>query len=331
MNIDTVQDSTRVVVSGLRHGSILPGSRAEMWRDVYLNSGADLRGSVWGNRLSVQGPNVSIQDAVYVRGEIVVEPSNDMETGQNGSVTFGGCVTTPDSLVIQKAPFRTRILGSVYSGVVNLSNTIVYGNVYARNALLRNTVVLGGVFCRNSLLLEDSIVSTFRSRQVQIQKGVTLLFPVAISEAPAIFSSPMQALPFFDLSDPEGKAGGAVAMDARDMYPVQVRSDDGKASQIHLLSLDERVLEASTIMENFRRNQRFLEGLSLGTHLVPEYRAEFVERRSKLEDRLFSLLDVPIAQVQGRSAVDDLLKSPDIVDTLRSIGADPVAFANAAG
>jgi len=97
MNIDSIQDSTRVVLSELRHGSIIPGNRAEMWRELFLLPGADLRGSAFGKSLYVEGPDVNVEASIYVRESIKVAES-DKEGIQSGNVTFGSCVTTPDSI-----------------------------------------------------------------------------------------------------------------------------------------------------------------------------------------------------------------------------------------
>ena len=53
MQSDSIQDSTRYVVSDTHDGSVLPGTRIEMWRDVYLLSGANVVGGVWCGSLTV--------------------------------------------------------------------------------------------------------------------------------------------------------------------------------------------------------------------------------------------------------------------------------------
>jgi hypothetical protein len=135
MEKDTIQDSTRVVLAQLRHGSILPGSRAEMWRDLYFLPGTDLRGGAFGNKLFVEGPNVHVESAVYLRGEINIRQSKDQKPA-DGIVSFNSCVTTPDSLIISDVSFRTRFRANVYTGMVNLKNAIVYGNLYAKKAVI---------------------------------------------------------------------------------------------------------------------------------------------------------------------------------------------------
>jgi hypothetical protein len=271
MNTDAMRDSARVVVSGLRHDGILPGGKEEMWRDLHLLSGAHLKGAAWGNTLTVEGAPIEVDSAVYVRGAIKIKASSK-EDADSGVVNFASTVTSPDSIAIEDNPFRVRFMSSVYTGVAGLNNCIVYGNLYARRCTLRNSIVLGGVYCQGPLQIENSLVSTFKAKRVTIGPGVTLLLPAAMAEESMHLEHPVRALPFFDLSgasqETSSARGGVVWMDQRDVYAAGGDlAGDGSSRSWHVLSIFERILDASRSLQLSRRNQRFLECLALGRHL----------------------------------------------------------------
>jgi hypothetical protein len=319
--MDSLEDSTRVVVGESRHGGVLPGSRAEMWRDVFLLPGADVRGPVFGNAVSAEGPDVCVRESVYARGPVRVTPAE--KPGRSGAdVSFEGCVTTPDAVQVAPAAFRTRFRANVYAGTIHLDNAIVYGNIYARSAVIRNSVILGGAFIAGRLTLSDSIVSTFHARAARLDGTVSLLFPVALSDDPIQLAGQLRVLSFFGL-DPEsrgeaGKESGVVPIDADDIYRVESRLADDELRAFHMISVDPRILDTQPLMRSLRANRRAIEGLSMLGHLSEDDAATFLGCEPRcLEDALFEVVRArELPRSCATRALAETATRPDVLDAL---------------
>jgi hypothetical protein len=271
---DSIQDSTRYVVGSLHRGSILPGRRAEMWRDVYLEAGADVQGGIWCGSLSVFGADARVAESVYCRGpvRIAVEASSGDETS---SISFESCLTTSDSLVIENCPGQVRFGADIYTDQLSISNAFVYGNIFANRAVIRDSIVLGGVFCRDHLTVERSLISTFDTGRAQLGSGNLLFFPGAVAREGINLSSPVGILTFYNLyRQQEGANGDAVLLDESDIIELTVTTgsdDEGGAESrsLYCLSVTERVLDSEPVKEHLTFNREFLEKLALRGHLAP--------------------------------------------------------------
>lgn len=322
MKQDSISDSTRVVISSVHHGGVLPGSRAELWRDLYLLKGADVRGPLFGNQLVVRGSPVSVQDSVYVRGEVRVEKEETGESG-GGSVTFGSCLSTPDSLLVERDTARVRFLSNLYCGNVNLTNSIVFGNVYAQNATLRNSVVLGGVFCQKKLAAEDCVLATFSAEEAELGERVSLLFPIAMASVSIRLTSPVRALSFFYLPESEkpslDESGGVTLLDEADIYQVETSSQDSEPIKgTRILTADQRILDTASVLDRFAKNRQLLESLTLSGILDPQSRTEEVTLDlDALEDLLMGINSIDeLPELEGGSPIDDLFRRKDVADAV---------------
>ncbi len=326
--MDSIQDSTRVVVKAERHGSILPGNRAEMGRDIFLLGGADLRGGIFGKQVTVEGAPVRVTDAVYAQGAFRVKAGDSVPV-EGALVEFGSAISSADSVLIDDSPFRVRFSSSIYSPTVNLNNAIVYGNVFARNhCTLKNTIVLGCVYCRGTLKMENSIVSTFRVGKANLGAGNSLLAPLALSEQPIRISSPIQCLVFYNLAGEEAdgdEAGGSVQMLQTDVYSKDLGTvlevAEGEPSVWHVLSIDQRVLDVATVSKHFESNRDYILRLSLGSRLDPTSSKAFRDSLpARVENRLFDLLKKPAPSVSGQSALDQLFDRPEVLAAVAKHG-----------
>ena len=307
-NFDSIQDSTRYVVSNLHRGSILPGTRLEMARDVYLESGADVRGGVWCGSLSVLGPKVDVADAVYCNGSASIEPS-DSGT-MDGTVTFGSCFSASESLSVEPSPIKIRFLSDIYTNQLNISNAFVYGNIYANRAVIRNSIVLGGVYCDSSLTMERSLVSTFHTGRAVIGKGSGLFLPYAVARESIDLQDPARMLTFYTLYRQSGEVGDTVLLDEDDILTITLDEDSNNvrsrnARQVYCLSVMERVLDSEPLGKHLLFNKRFMEQLALHRNLSPEVRSRHIERPlDGLELALWDVLsgnDTSSGQRAGRS------------------------------
>jgi hypothetical protein len=301
MKPDSIQDSTRYVVSDVQYGNIMPGKKAEMWRNIFLLPGARIKGGIWGNDLVIEGPDVEIEKSVYLRGSITIKEASGNKS-PNNCIDLKSNVISPDSLLIQQnTKFRSRFHADLYLGQVNLSNAIVYGNVYASSAILKNTVVLGGVYCKKSLDLENVVLFTFKCRELKIGQNVSLLAPFGFAESKFELNHPVKAITFFNFSenDKNDHPSGIIYLDNDDVFQIKHDrlfnkkvADTDKTDDVYVLSIAERILNSSEIIQAFQKNRKFIEYISLGSHLSKADSNKYLsENREELEKFLFRLTD----------------------------------------
>ena len=318
MNIDSIQDSARYVVATVHHGGVMPGSRAEMWRDVYLNSGADVRGGVFCGSLSVNGPNVSVSESVYCRGAARVASGDDPDSAK--PVTFGSCFTSPESLVIEDAGFKVRFMSDLYAGQLNVNNAFIYGNVFADRAIVRNSIVLGGIFCKNRLVIENSMASTFDAGRVQIGEGNYLFLPYAVAKREMDMRASVRVLTFYSLYRRlQGGAGEDVALDNHDILELDVppdNSDDENygedgARRIYCLSMIDRLLDSQPFSAHLTMNRKFVERIVLQDKMAASAKSGlFRESVAELESLLWDTLANGVVSAGERAGVgiDELFR-----------------------
>ena len=306
MNRDSIQDSTRYVVGGVHQGSVIPGTRMEMWRDVYLVDGADVRGGVFCGSLSVQGPNVNVSESVYCRGAARVTSGDNSDSA--APVTFGSSFASPDSLVVEDKEFKVRFLADLNVGQLNLANAFVYGNVFADRAVIRNSIVLGGIFCKNRLVMENSMASTFDAGRVQIGEGNYLLLPYAVARGEMDMRAPVTALTFYSLyRQLRDGAGETVALDDHDIVKLDIPadSDEGEPRRIHCLSMLDRLLDSQPLANHLTMNRKLIERLVLQDKMAPGAQSEtFKESVMELEALLWDTLANGAASAGQRAGVD---------------------------
>jgi hypothetical protein len=291
MQLDSVQDSTRYVISGVHHGAVLPGNRLEMMRDVFLLPGADVRGGIWCNHLTIHGPDVQVAEAVYSRAGVTIDPDKDFTGGKAKSVTFSSCLTCRGTLLVSPGSFRIRVLADLYADRVNLSNCVIYGNIYANEAIIRNSVILGGVFTRGKLEAAKSFLGTFRARRALLGDELSLFFPYAVALEDIQISQPVKVLTFFSLYQQKRRGVGDQALLTEDDVVELKTAEDGVT--LKCLSLAERILDGHSVREHLSFNRRFLEHLSLGDNLDPEHKdPELDQPLSELEDILWKTLSL---------------------------------------
>lgn len=315
MVTDSIQDSTRYVVSDTHRGSILPGERREMGRDVFLLPTADVRGAVWSHELSVTGPDVQVAASVYAQGSITIEEEDEaVELPSNNSpVTFGGSLTSAESLLMDTQEVKTRVLSDVYTKRANINRAFIFGNVYADGAVIRDSVVLGGIFCRGALDLSNSFVHTFQAHRATIGEEVSIFAPFAIAEDSMTLDAPVRSMTFADIFGDglEGAKshGNVVYLDEDDLFDVNAATrpteGDGAPSCQTVLSMTERILDSSLVQDRLQSNKELLRRLSLSRHIEGE---EQIVR--DLEEALWTTVRNPTSEdMSSRSSrsLEDLL------------------------
>lgn len=309
MNMDNIRDSSRYVVGTVHHGSVMPGSRAEMWRDVYLNSGADVRGGVFCGSLSVNGPGVNVSESVYCRGAARVAGGDVQDSAE--PVTFGSCFTSPESLIVEDGAFKVRFKSDLYAGQLNVNNAFIYGNVFADRAIVRNSIVLGGIFCKNRLVLENSMASTFDAGRVQIGEGNYLFLPYAVAKREMDMRARVRVLTFYSLYRRlRGRMGEDVDLDSHDILELDVPPDnldeDGEdgTRRIYCLSMIDRLLDSQPLSAHLTMNRKFVERIVLQDKMAANAKSGvFQESAAELESLLWDILASGVVSAGERTGV----------------------------
>ncbi len=313
MNLDSIQDSTRYLVKELHYGNIMPGIRKEILRDIFLQSGAHVKGGVYGNELSVNGTGITVDGAVYCKNNIRFDFN---ESKDKKDVSFNSTVVCPGTVLVPGNGSKVRFFSDVYTGKTNLKNCIVYGNVYATSATLENTIVLGGVYCKNDLKLKNSIVFTFRAGQCHLSDHVSILSPFGFADQISMETT-VNILTFSSLFnlDNEAKYNGNLKLDETDIYEIELEkneeSEEFESKIIQVLSVAERLLNTSEIIEHFKQNKKFIEFLSLNSHLSEEDKKSFVANNiEELENELWQIIEKEseFNELDGSKSMDEMFK-----------------------
>lgn len=311
MNSDSIQDSTRYLVKDTHYGSIMPGKRSEMLRNVYLQSGACVKGGIFANELAVSGDRIKVEGAVYCKSNIQFDYSG---TTKLDDVTFSSTVVCPGTILIPATGGKVRFLSDIYSGKINLKNCIVYGNIYATSAHLEDCIVLGGIYCKNDIKLKNTVTFTFRANKCQLEDHVSLLSPFGFAEQ-IILESTVNVLMFNNLFNKNGKIkhSGNLKLDETDIYEVELErkenEDDKVVKKIRVLSVAERLLNTSEIIEHFKQNKNFIEFLSLNSHLSEEDKQSFVaNNKEELEKELWQIIEEKseFEELEGTKSIEEM-------------------------
>ncbi len=287
----------------MHHGSIIPGKRDEMWRDIFLDRGAKITGGLFGNSLTVLNPGVEVEKSVYVRNPIKISLK---ARNKEEMVIFGSNVVSPDSMIVEGGGARARFSSDVYVNKANLENSIIYGNIYCSSAIIKNSIVLGGVYCKNRLAVENSILYTFDAGQLEPGENLSLLSPFGFSRSPFDLDHPVRALTFFNLREGSNELSYPVTLDEDDVFELSVSSDDNQSGEKrYLISIIERVLNTTEIIESFRKNKEIIEFFAMGSHLDKEYMKQFREfQKEDIEARLWKVIDQHIETPQEENGKD---------------------------
>lgn len=316
---DSIQDSTRYIVSNVHHGSILPGNRMEMFRDVFLLTNAEIRGGIYSHNLLVEGSNITVDKSVFSAKSIIIkEVKPDIKLTGN---RFNSTVVATDSILIENKVIKTKFKSDIYTNKLNISNTIVYGNIYSENAIIDNCIVLGGIFCSERLRISNSIYSTFRADSVNLGTNLYQLYPIALSRNQILMKNPIKAITFLNIYDSVSKNtdSGIIVLDQDDIFEVDEHYPSGNGSKnnndinnkLYCLSIAERILNTEKIIEHFRFNKVFLESLALESHLRNvDKNSDLLHPSGELDNYLWSILSGrdPLSEIKGSEEIETLFR-----------------------
>lgn len=305
-------DSTRIACSDRRLGSIQPAVRADLLRDVYLASGARIEGAVWANRLFIEGPSVSVRDAIFARGSIRIDPS-PAPRNVDDVIDLGSAVATADSLVIAPDAGRIRVRSNIYANAVNLRNCVVYGNIYAEHATLTDCAVVGGIYASGALHLERCVAGTFVAGGATLKKRVAMLLPCGVAKG----QISLQGLVTWELLartfEATGEPATATVMEESDILRVDELGIPSPDGDHRMLSVAFRLLDASSLTDAIAESQTVCTRLSLDAHVPKEFRATG-QALDDVERKLFALVQ---CDPDSRRAAKPVVSLSDIAQQAR--------------
>lgn len=215
-------EKTRAIVEAgeTYDGKIIPTEKAEIDRPVRINEDATVKGSVYGDSITITEGTVE--------GSAMASSTVELENGEvDGELASDGQLTSDGSTVY----------GTVTGTRVRLTDTVVYGNVVATEAVIENSIVIGIVCTENTLVLDDSLAYTFKSRGETTLTDADIVLPQARVGTNITFETPVRVT---GLGTLEVTGGEAPTLDESDLIDI-----DGTT----YLSLAPRILNLEAVTD----------------------------------------------------------------------------------
>lgn len=270
----TTKAESSIVLSGhLVETGILPAEASEMGRGLIIRGDALIRGPVYAEDFGVEGGNLEVGGAVYVRREFHVD------SGATGKATFRKAFGAGTAIVSRSRDYPISFGADICAREVALKNAFIAANVFADTIDLEDCVVVGGVFAGKELKLRNSLVGTFNAPSVMLAGLVQTLLPGAFSVEP--LRSPtgceLWNLALADISAayfgrPEREGSGKVRMNpASDAIVFTLKDGKGNSTTMRAISVTNRVLTAD--MDTIERlgTTWLTTAASMGTHLLKSF------------------------------------------------------------
>ncbi len=262
------RDEARLVLRGKHRGPAVPTRHAELDREVYVEPGASVDGSVLGGRVLIAGPKTTVTGPVYGRRSLNIKPAG-------GRVFLGGGAIARQAVLVEPSAQEsgwTSIVGDVHADRIRLHRTLVFGAVFGRSVSLEHSAVLGGAFARGTLNMTSSLVSTFQAGTCQMNEGCLLLFLGGTASDEVIVRRPVKCLQFIQwnwlLDSAEKAEGGSVQLTQEDVEPTGVTVGDQRVV-MQVLGVGRRVMATASWQSILQSNRERLSRLLARRHLAP--------------------------------------------------------------
>lgn len=256
----------------LVRGAILPKVAAELDRDIVIDSDTIIEGAVYSHKLEIKNGDTEIKGAVFAQLEVHVN------SDATGNILFRKSVGSANSVVSHAQNCRTLFLADINAKQVKLTNAFVAGSIFADEVTLTNSIVLGGVFATQKIAATNSIMGTFNSQFVVLEKENGLLLPSAFSvmriSAPqdaVLYNLCLADLGALYQKEPEDPNSGKVLMDLNaDELETVLTSEDSQQT-LHSYTIVGKVLAADLVDMDKLQNHFLITAASLGSQLLQSY------------------------------------------------------------
>lgn len=283
MQNDSIQDSNRYVVGTEHHGDVIPGFYKEMQRKVYLKSGANILGSVYGKSIDVIGSSIRVEKTMFSDSDIVIDANSKIDATE---IVFNSTVVARNNIITSQYEVKTKFMSDIYGKRITLNNSIVYGNVVSKEAVLDNCIVLGTVYS-DSLKIKNSLIFSYNVDKVSIGDNLNIFAPVCFSKYRPELKNIVKAIPFVKIQTSEDTYSNVIEINETDI--INVTDENNK--DFYLLSIGERILNSTEVFSAFQKNKDIIESMSLFTQLQKDQLNELSKRMNDIETELWTYLN----------------------------------------
>lgn len=300
--------------------SIIPRTNAELDRQVIVDSNVLVEGSTYAKFLEISNGPAEFRKAVFADKELHIK------SDAKDLIYFVKSVASSQSIASLLTTGRVIYGGDINAPTIKLGNCFVCGSVYGTEIQLENCIVLGGVFSSRSLTINNCVVGTFNSPEVNASGINYMLYPTAFSV------EPMSLLPgteFWNLSladlgslykgEEEKPNTGKIKLDfTNDTQRTVLTDDDGTQTLINSYSVASRVLVSDLIDMEKMENHFLIISASLGSQILKTYSLTKAngEKGPELNVKdiaefFFNILSgkIQIREIDGTVSFDDLKKN----------------------
>ncbi len=300
--------------------SIIPRTNAELDRQVIVDTNVLVEGSTYAKFLEISNGPAEFKKAVFADKELHIK------SDAKDLIHFVKSVASSQSVSSLLTVGRAIYGGDVNAPVIKMKNCFVCGSIYGTEIQLENCVVLGGVFSSTSLVINNSIVGTFNSPEVNASGVNYLLYPTAFSV------EPMSLLPnteFWNLSladlgslykgEEEKPNTGKIKLDlTNDTQRTVLTDDNGAQTLINSYSVASRVLVSDLIDVEKMENHFLIISASLGSQILKTYSLTKSNGEKgpelnvkNIAEFFFDILSgkIQVKEIDGKLSFDELNKN----------------------
>ena len=300
--------------------SIIPRTNAELDRQVIVDSNVLVEGSTYAKFLEISNGPAEFRKAVFADKELHIK------SDAKDLIYFVKSVASSQSIASLLTTGRAIYGGDINAPTIKLGNCFVCGSIYGTEIQLENCIVLGGVFSSRNLTINNCVVGTFNSPEVNASGINYMLYPTAFSV------EPMSLLPgteFWNLSladlgslykeEEEKPNTGKIRLDfTNDTQRTVLTDDNGTQTLINSYSVASRVLVSDLIDMEKMENHFLIISASLGSQILKTYSLTKAngEKGPELNVKdiaefFFNILSgkIQIREIDGTVSFDDLKKN----------------------
>ena len=300
--------------------SIIPRTNAELDRQVIVDSNVLVEGSTYAKFLEISNGPAEFRKAVFADKELHIK------SDAKDLIYFVKSVASSQSIASLLTTGRAIYGGDINAPTIKLGNCFVCGSIYGTEIQLENCIVLGGVFSSRNLTINNCVIGTFSSPEVNASGINYMLYPTAFSV------EPMSLLPgteFWNLSladlgslykeEEEKPNTGKIRLDfTNDTQRTVLTDDNGTQTLINSYSVASRVLVSDLIDMEKMENHFLIISASLGSQILKTYSLTKAngEKGPELNVKdiaefFFNILSgkIQIREIDGTVSFDDLKKN----------------------
>lgn len=253
--------------------SIIPRTNAELDRQVIVDSNVLVEGSTYAKFLEISNGPAEFRKAVFADKELHIK------SDAKDLIYFVKSVASSQSIASLLTSGRVIYGGDINAPTIKLGNCFVCGSIYGTEIQLENCVVLGGVFSSRNLTVNNCIIGTFNSPEVNASGINYMLYPTAFSVEPM---SQLPGTEFWNLSladlgslykeEEEKPNTGKIKLDfTNDTQRTVLTDDNGTQTLINSYSVASRVLVSDLIDMEKMENHFLIISASLGSQILKTY------------------------------------------------------------